>query len=184
MIWNQISVSTLLSLGHNCILPLILSTAAFVQEAVWPVAQKYFFFLEIYFYLSRLCWVLAVACGLLVAACVQDLVPRPGIEPWTPALGARSLTRWTTREVPRPEVFWPRSICSLALNRASPTAPGGGWALALEAAEDGLSSLSWSGPSWAGWVWFPWGMWGQSRPTCKEAMGISLYHRLSTVPGV
>ena len=32
---------------------------------------------------------------------MQDLVPRPGIEPRPPALGAWSLTHWTTREVPR-----------------------------------------------------------------------------------
>ena len=41
-----------------------------------------------------------MACGLLVAACKQDLVPQPGIEPGPPALGAQSLTHWTTREVP------------------------------------------------------------------------------------
>ena len=29
-----------------------------------------------------------------------DLVPRPGIEPGHPALGAQSLSHWTTREVP------------------------------------------------------------------------------------
>ena len=29
-----------------------------------------------------------------------DLVPRPGIEPGLPALEVRSLTHWTTREVP------------------------------------------------------------------------------------
>ena len=33
-----------------------------------------------------------VACGLLAAACMQDLVPRPAIEPGPPALAARSLT--------------------------------------------------------------------------------------------
>ena len=33
-------------------------------------------------------------------ACMQDLVPRPGIEPGAPALGAWCLTHWTTREVP------------------------------------------------------------------------------------
>ena len=49
----------------------------------------------IYFiiYLFWLCWV-------LVAACMQDLVPSPGFEPGPPALGARSLTQWTTKEVP------------------------------------------------------------------------------------
>ena len=34
---------------------------------------------------------LVAACGLLVVACMQDLAPRPGIEPRPPALGARSL---------------------------------------------------------------------------------------------
>ena len=33
-----------------------------------------------------------------------DLVPGPGIEPVPPALGAQSLTHWTTREVP-PRLF-------------------------------------------------------------------------------
>ena len=33
-----------------------------------------------------------MACGILV--------PRPGIEPTLPALGAASLNHWTTREVP------------------------------------------------------------------------------------
>ena len=36
----------------------------------------------------------------LVMACIQDLVPQPGIEPGPPALGAQNLTHWTTREVP------------------------------------------------------------------------------------
>ena len=48
-------------------------------------------------------------CGmwdLLVEACrifscgMWDLLPWPGIEPGPPALGARSLSHWTTREVP------------------------------------------------------------------------------------
>ena len=30
-----------------------------------------------------------------------DLVPQPGIQPWALALGARSLSHWTTREVPQ-----------------------------------------------------------------------------------
>ena len=47
------------------------------------------------------CRLLAVACGLLVVACMWDLVPRPGIELRPPALGAWSLTHWTTREVPK-----------------------------------------------------------------------------------
>ena len=83
---------------------------------VWRGASKrqLCFFSNIY--LFWLCWVLVVAygifsCGMwdlwlqyadfLVAACLWDLVPRPGIEPGPPALGAQSLTHWTTREVPQ-----------------------------------------------------------------------------------
>ena len=46
-------------------------------------------------------FVFVLACGLLVAACMYDLVPQPGIEPRPSALGAQSLTHWTTREVPK-----------------------------------------------------------------------------------
>ena len=42
---------------------------------------------------------LVAACGLLVVTCMRDLVPQPGMEPRPPALRARSLTHWTTREV-------------------------------------------------------------------------------------
>ena len=45
-------------------------------------------------------YLLVAACGLLVVACMQDLVPRPGIKPGPPALGVWSLTHWTTRGVP------------------------------------------------------------------------------------
>ena len=32
-------------------------------------------------------------------ACMWDLVPWPGIEPWPPVLGAQSLNHWDTREI-------------------------------------------------------------------------------------
>ena len=38
--------------------------------------------------------VLGLSCG------TQDLVPCPGIQPRPPALGAWSLSHWTTKEVP------------------------------------------------------------------------------------
>ena len=41
-----------------------------------------------------------VVQDLLVVACMWDLVHPPGIEPRPPELGARSLTHWTTKEVP------------------------------------------------------------------------------------
>ena len=53
-------------------------------------------------YISLIIWlfqVLAAACGTF--SCGKwDLFPWPGIEPGPPALGAWSLSHWTTREVP------------------------------------------------------------------------------------
>ena len=60
--------------------------------------KKYLF---IYFWLH---WVFA-------AARVWDLVPRPGIEPRPPALGAWSLNHWTTREVP--VLFKDMNVCDM-----------------------------------------------------------------------
>ena len=50
----------------------------------------YFFFKDILF--IYLLWPLRAASRILV--------PRPGIEPGSPAVEAQSLTQWTTREVP------------------------------------------------------------------------------------
>ena len=44
--------------------------------------------------------IFVTVCGILSYS-VWDLVPGPGIEPGTPALGARSLSHWVTWEVPR-----------------------------------------------------------------------------------
>ena len=41
-----------------------------------------------------------MACELLVAACTWDLFPWPGMEPGSPALGARSLNHCGPGEVP------------------------------------------------------------------------------------
>ena len=71
------------------------------------VLNSFFFFFLIVIYLFWLCRVLVAAhriivaaCELLVVACMRDLVPQPGMEPRPPALGTRSLTHWTAREVP------------------------------------------------------------------------------------
>ena len=73
---------------------------------------SFFFFFNIYLFiwLHRVLvaarGVLVAARGILVAACgifscgMWDLVPWPGIKPGPPELGARSLSHWTTREVP------------------------------------------------------------------------------------
>ena len=50
--------------------------------------------------------VLVVACRIFtcsmqtLSCSMWDLVPQPGIEPGSPALGAQSLSHRTTREVP------------------------------------------------------------------------------------
>ena len=45
-------------------------------------------------------WVSTVACRIF-SCDTWALVPWLGIEPWPPALGAQSLSHWTTREVPQ-----------------------------------------------------------------------------------
>ena len=50
---------------------------------------------------------LVAACELLVAACMRDLVPRPGIKPGPPALGAWRLIHCATRVVPRTMLLIP-----------------------------------------------------------------------------
>ena len=45
-------------------------------------------------------------CGIGIFSCsMRDLVPWPGTEPGPPALGAWSLSHWTTREVPKTPFF-------------------------------------------------------------------------------
>ena len=52
-----------------------------------------------------------------------DLVPWPGIKPRAPTLGARSLSHWTTREVPGPCFLSPYHM--LLLNEAPPRGTSG-----------------------------------------------------------
>ena len=47
------------------------------------------------------------SCGMWTLSCIMcDLVPWPGIEPGPPALGAWSLSHWTTREVLEPRFLF------------------------------------------------------------------------------
>ena len=54
------------------------------------------------------------SCRLGTLSCsMWDLVPWPGIEPGSPALGAQSLSHWTTREVPMNQFdYFPREFIS------------------------------------------------------------------------
>ena len=45
-----------------------------------------------------MCWVLVAACRIFSCS-MWDLVLWPGINPGPPALGAQSLSHWTTRKV-------------------------------------------------------------------------------------
>ena len=74
----------------------------------------------IFIYLFRPRWVLVAAHEIFVAACVWDIVPRPGIEPGPPALGVRSLTHWTTREVPVILIFRPQGLGGLQTRKCGP----------------------------------------------------------------
>ena len=50
-------------------------------------------------------WIFLICLAALGLSCrMWALVPWPGFEPWLPALGAQSLSRWTTRKVP--EIFF------------------------------------------------------------------------------
>ena len=60
--------------------------------------RYHYCFLKKYLFIC-LCQVL-VAAYRIFSCGIWDLVPRLGIEPKPPALGARSPNHWTTREVP------------------------------------------------------------------------------------
>ena len=82
------------------LLLLSLSPWRFVH-VIMCIASSLFFL--IFIWLPR---VLVVACGIFnyvmwtLRCCIWDLIPWPGMEPRPPALGAWSLSPWTTGEVP------------------------------------------------------------------------------------
>ena len=88
---------------------------------------SFFFFLNIYLFI---CTRSLLAAYKLFSCGMWDLVPRPGIEPGSPALGAWSLSHWTTREVP---IFGFLSNTHLSLHRETVlvTAAAGATGLAV-----------------------------------------------------
>ena len=68
----------------------------------WVVAFIYFLiFIWFHQVLVAACGIFDLCCGRRTLSCnMWDLVPWPGIEPGPSALGAQSLSHWTTREVP------------------------------------------------------------------------------------
>ena len=105
---------------HNTVLSILVTMLYMTSPGLTYFITGSFFKKNIY--LFWLCQVLVSACGIFIAACrilccsmwhlqlwhvdflfaacMWDLVLRPGIEPGPPALEGRSLTHWTTREVP------------------------------------------------------------------------------------
>ena len=75
----------------------LVDSEAFFQYPVMGLGWVFFFFSNIHLFWQL--QVLIVAHGVIVAGC-RILVPWPEIKPGLPALGAWSLSHWTTREVP------------------------------------------------------------------------------------
>ena len=79
----------------------MVNTVRFVYYSLHSILKKMMYYLFIW-----LRWVSVVAhgifdlhCGMQTLSCgMWELVPQPGIEPRSLALGAWSLTHWTTRE--------------------------------------------------------------------------------------
>ena len=85
---------------------------------VLGVSPSFYLFVKKSFFIW-LCQIFAAACELFSLCCgmkgslviARDLVPTPGIKPGSPTLEARSLSYWTTRQVPPPlfvrsSVYW------------------------------------------------------------------------------
>ena len=85
---------------------LMASPPGLSPPVLWLFLQQISFFLFKYLFIW-LCQVLVTACGVFscgmrtLNCCMWDLVPWPGIEPRTLALGAQSVSQWPTREVPQ-----------------------------------------------------------------------------------
>ena len=77
-----------------------------------PASKKPFFNIHFYLFIW-LHWVLVVArrtfgCSMQTLRCsLWDLAPWPEIKPRPLALGAQSLSHWTTKEVPRTHLYCP-----------------------------------------------------------------------------
>ena len=120
--------------------------------------------------LKSLTW-LGLCCGKEVfdLSCgAWDLVPWPVIELRPPALGVRSLSHWTTREVPSDLIFyWVTPLKSLSPNRVT------SWGTAGEGGDrEGIASLT----QWT-WVWANSSRWWRTavppgrKPGVLQSMG-------------
>ena len=73
-------------------------SCSFLPRRFYPCSS----FKKIFIYLA----VRSLSCSMQTLSCgMRDPVSWPGIEPGPPALAARSLSHWSTREVPMPFPF-------------------------------------------------------------------------------
>ena len=83
------------------------SMKVFQEEVLSQLSFCFYFLIFIWLH-----WVLVAACRIFSCGMrtlsfgMWDLVPWPGTEPGLPALGVRSLSHWTIREVPSAEFFF------------------------------------------------------------------------------
>ena len=81
------------------------------RQCSWTRSRRQYnvnitFFKFIFIYLLMwLYWVLAMMCGIFSCSMCY-LVPWPGVEPGSPALGAWSLSLWSTKEETQCENFY------------------------------------------------------------------------------
>ena len=81
-----------------------------IHKLVGVESGKYLLFYFILFYFILFFWPHCMACRILI--------PRPGIEPASPALGVQSLNHWTAKEIPGKYLFRSKPVTE------SPVQPG------------------------------------------------------------
>ena len=117
--WVKQLLMSLHVFGISLLPPLILQSS-WGQE---PCLFIFFFFWYLFIWLHRVLVVVrktfSLYRGMRIFSCsVWDLVPQPGIEPGAPALGAWSLSYWTTREVP-PTLYCSNPTSEIPLTHGS-----------------------------------------------------------------
>ena len=82
------------------------------EVPIWLFLKSYFLFLIWLHQVSvAACRIFNLRCGMQILSCgVWDLVPWPGIKPGPPALGAQSLSHWTTGEGPANMFWWETGV--------------------------------------------------------------------------
>ena len=100
-----------------------MATAPFQRDDILlflESCQRLHIFLKVFIWLH---WVLVEAHGIFSCS-MCDLLPWPGVKPRSPALGACSLSHWTTKDSPKTletqptleDVPWPAPFCHKSTN--------------------------------------------------------------------